>query len=685
MMKFVSLNRKNKELLNISAPHKGMNLTKPTVHLSEGTTGMCKNMIYDGGVLKTRKGLKTDFSNILDIGIMSDGYNYEFFGTETEVFHNGENKRIAAIKVEYDISHQFIMVYLIGENGGNENIGYIHFMRVDDTTFYVPQNVVFYSGKPQMGGGLFAFVTLKNLYDESKEEYIIYEISENWDNWSRAYSYYTPTVYINGRGDAYEEARANDFVSAFTPRTLEAPNMLYNRYFAYFTSDGYSSSFRLPFTGLSSSNLVCRINTSPTEYTEWEIMPGKTQATQSFRGATVEFNIDRQTGTFFFTSNGGSYSIPVFSNYKNNNIRVFAQMDYSISYDSVVSCTVSETVGSTILFSGGKDKNKIFYTNYDNPLYFPKIEDNEIGSADEEVKHFYRDSDTVFAFKDNKIYSVKLSGGSAINSTALLADNGETFYEKINFKVQCINDRIGTVRKETVCVINGKLIWQGIDSKVYICGASDTVMCISDPIEPITKEYGDQNRFFATVWQNKYILIFGNRTLVFDFRNPKNVLDNESISRYYWVFPTEVEFSGCMNIGGNLCFLCRMPNNYICYTATLDSANDTVILSDWRKETRKIPSFVRFKSYYLGDGSAKSNIHTAFLQMSLSGKTKIKIGEGVNSEEFTLKRKGFSTGGYDSIKLMPDLFSVDLVEITVDSEDAFVFSNADVYYSKTNF
>ena len=684
-MKFVSLNRKNKELLNISAPHKGMNLTKPTVHLSDGATGMCKNMIYEGGVLKTRKGLKTDFTNILDIGIMSDGYNYEFFGTETEVFHNGENKRIAAIKVEYDISHQFIMVYLIGEKGDNEHLGYMHFMRVDDTNFYVPQNVVFYSGKPQMGGGLFALVTLKNIYNESKVEYVIYEINENWNSWSRVYSYYTPTVYINGRGDAYEEARANDFVSAFTPKVLEAPNMLYNRYFAYFTSDGYSSSFRLPFTEMSSSYVICRINISPTEYVEWEVTSDQNKSTRSFRGANVDFNIDRQTGTFFFTSNGNKYSIPVFSNYVNNNIRISAQMDYNINYDSVVSCTLSETVGTTILFSGGKDKNKIFYTNYENPLYFPKLENNEIGFADEKVNLLYRDSDRVFAFKDNKVYSIKLEGGKAINSTALLADNGKTFYEKMGFKIECINDRIGTVIKETVCVIGGKLIWQGTDGKVYICGSGNTVLCISDEIEPITKEFGNQNRFFATVWQNKYILCFGNKALVFDFKNPKNFLDTENISRYYWIFPTEVEFSGCLNIGGSLNLLCRMPNNYICYTAKLDSAEDTVILSDWRKETRKIPSFVRFKSYYLGDGSVKKNIHTAFLQMSLSGKTKIKIGEGVNSEEFTLKRKGFSTGGYDSIKLMPDLFSVDLVEITVDSEDAFVFSNADIYYSKTSF
>lgn len=682
-MKFVSLNRKNREVLHIAAPSKGMDLSKPTVHLTEGMTGICKNMIFDGGVLKTRKGLSADLNNILDMDVMDSAYNYEFFTTKTEVFHNGENKRIAAAKVEYDYSHYFILVYLIGEKGDHEYIGYMHFMRVDDSTFYVPKNVVFYSGIPQAGGGIFAFVTSENVESGLETEYAVYEINENWNEWERAYNYYTPTVYINGRGDSYEQARADNQVSGFTPKVLEAQNMLYNRFYAYFTSDGYSSSFRLPFTELSNTSVICRVHTSPTEYTEWVVYPNKTEATQSFKGGSVAFNIDRKTGMFYFTSNGTNYSMPVMENYRENNIRIAAQMDYDTSYASVVSCTVSATLGSSILFSGGIEKNRIYYTSFENPLYFPKLEENEIGSADECVETFYRYGDTVYAFKDNKIYSLKLESAKAINKAALLADNGKTFYEKLNFKITCISDKIGSVRSDTVSVINGKLIWQGKDSKVYICESGGNTYCISDEVEPILKECSSEIRSVASVFDSKYMLCFANKALVFDFTDKNTNISK--ISRYYWVFPIEEVFSGCMNIGGNPIFLCRKPNESLCYTATLCGTEDIIILNSSQKEKRKIPCFVKFKSYYLDDGSYKKNIHTLFLQLSLSGKTKIKIGEGVNSEEFSLRRKGFSTGGYDSVKLLPDLFGVDLVEISIDSEDCFAFSSAEIYYTKTVF
>ena len=521
-MKFVSLNRKNREVLHIKAPDKGIDLTKPSVHLNDGNTGICENMIFADGVLKTRNGLKSDLSHILDLDIMDNAYGYEYFITKTEIFHNGENKRIAVAKVEYDFSHYFLMVYLIGSNGDSEYLNYLHFMRVDSNTFYVPVNFVFYNGKAQTGGGIFCLVTLVNEHDSSQKDYAIYEISEKWDSWERAYSYYTPTVYINGRGNAYEEAKADNQVSSFTPKTLEAPNLIYNRFYAYFTSDGYSSSFRLPFTELSNTNVICRIHTCPTEYTEWIVIPNQNSDTRSIKGTSVTFNVDRTTGLFYFTSNGSNYSMPVFSNYRQINIRIAAQKDYTDSFDSVVSCTLCETLDSAILFSGGKDKNKVFYTTYENPLYFPKLEENQIGFSDEGIDAFYRYSDAIYAFKDNKIYSLRLTDGNAINSASILADNGKTFFENYGFKIECINDNIGSVRKDTVSDINGKLIWQGENGNVYLFVGGNT-LCISDEVKPLIKDMNLNANFVATVFDGKYMLCSENKAFFFDFKSGINI------------------------------------------------------------------------------------------------------------------------------------------------------------------
>lgn len=674
-MKYFSLNNRKREALHIKPPHKGMDLTKPTAHLEDGMLSFCKNMIFSDGVFKTRDGLKSDINNIFNAKDADYLESCEYRITDTEIFYEGENRRIAYATLEYDISHYYILVYLIGEKQDIKYIGYMRFARIDGDTFFVPTDVVFYTGAPQdAGGGIFAFVTRKNIHDESKISYSVYEVNEDLSFWQSAYRFYIPTVYINGRGNSYELAKAQNNVSTLKPTVLEAPNMLYNCFYAYYTSDGCSSSFRLPFTDIAESGVTCRIYTSLTEYTEWSLYSDVSTTAQNFKGSTVSFNIDRKTGTFYFTSNGADFSIPIISAYRENNIRIMAQKEYEDSFNSVVSCMLCATVGNTIVFSGGKENNRVYYTNYDNPLYFPKIADNIIGYEDEKVEGLYTYADTVYAYKDGKLYSAQLTNGKSINSTSLLADNGKIFYENYGFKVNCISDKIVSIKKDTVSALHGKLIWQGKDGEVYYEQSSGKAVKISGELSPVINEFGSYS--FATVSDGKYMLFCKNKALVFDFTQTDN------ISRYYWEFPSSVNFCGCANIGGNLVLLCSVEDSPICYTATLLGNEDVIITNTLWQETNKIQSFARFKSYYLGESSVKKNIYSVFLQLSLSGKTKIKIGDGNNSEEFILKKNGFSLNYQDTVKLIPDLCGVDLVDITLDSESGMVFKGAEIYYTK---
>lgn len=675
-MKYVNLKQKKREILHISAPKKGMNLVKPTVHLDDGEIGFSKNVIFDGGMLKTRAGIKAE--NVLDTSIVPGKADFEYFSTDAKLFYDGEVKRIVAAGAFYADSHYYLMVYLVGSKGDITSLGYMQFSRTSDDTFYIPRNVIFYQGERQAGGGLFALVTTFNCENEQRIGYSVFEIDDDWVMWERAYSYYTPVVYINGRGNSYEEARADNQVSSLKPTTLEAPNMLYNRFYAYYTSDGYSSSFRLPYTQIENNAVTCRINKSVNEYTEWWISPDKTSATQDFLGQAVTFHIDRNTGVFHFTFAGGDYPIPITMSYRENNIRIAAAKEFGDSYNAAVSCTSCSNIGSKIIFAGGKENNRLYYTTYDNPLYFPMPQDNEIGSPDKKVTAFYGYNDGIYAFKDNEIYSVKITGGDAINSTALLADNGKTFYEKVDFKIECINDKIGNVRKNTVSYINGKLIWQEKNGNVYLLISDGKTKCLTDEIKPILEKIKFDSNSVAASFGEKYYLYCKNSALVFDMGK-----GTENVSRYYWEFPSEFINCGMMNINGNLVLLCSNTDNSVGYTATFCGMQDSIYKNETVCVTEKIPSFVKFKGYFLGDNSEKKSIYTVFLRLSLQGKTKIKIGQDSHFEEYTLRKKGFSFNGQDVIKLLPSLNGVDQVEIILDSEDAIAFSSAEIYFRKT--
>ena len=674
-MKYVNLKQKKREILQIQAPNKGMNLLKPTVHLEEGEIGFSKNVIFDGGILKTRNGINAQ--NVLDTSIVPGYEQYEYFSTDTKVLYKGEVKRIVVAGTLYADSHYYMLVYLVGSKGDVTSLGCMHFNRIDDNTFYIPKNVIFYQGECQSGGGFFAFVTTENFENEQMKSYSVFEIDDNWTMWERAYGYYTPVVYINGRGNSYEEARGDNQVSSLKPMALEAPNMLYNRFYAYYTSDGYSSAFRLPYTQIKNHAVTCKIYRSATEYTEWLVSPDNTSATQSFLGQSVTFHIDRNTGVFNFTSSAGNYSVPITTSYRENNIRIAASKEFNDSFNDVVSCTFCANIGSKIIFAGGKQNNRLYYTTYQNPLYFPMPQDNEIGSPDKKVTAVYEYNDGIYMFKENEIFSVKITGGKAVNSTALLADEGKIFNEKVDFKIDCINDSIGSVRKNTVSCINGRLIWQEKNGNVYTSISNGKTECLTNTIKPIFEKIKFDDTSVAVVLGEKYYLCCKNNVLVFDISQSM-----ENCSKYYWEFPLELKICGIMNMNGGLLLLCSDKYKSVGYTALFTDSADNIIVNKTEQLKKKIPSFVKFKGYYLGDNSQKKNIYTVFLRLSLQGKTKIKIGQDSHFEEYTLRKNGFSFNGQDVIKLLPSLNGVDLVEITLDSEDNIAFSSAEIYFRK---
>ena len=113
------------------------------------------------------------------------------------------------------------------------------------------------------------------------------------------------------------------------PKFLEAQNILTGRFKSYFTSDGQSNAFRLPYSGLANETVMCRIYINLTKYTDWTILSNSTSDTQTFYNSAITMNVDRSKGMIYFTtSDGADYPIPIMSMYHENNICVRAGKQY---------------------------------------------------------------------------------------------------------------------------------------------------------------------------------------------------------------------------------------------------------------------------------------------------------------------------------------------------------------------
>ncbi|MEE1075039.1 MAG: hypothetical protein U0K93_06140 [Acutalibacteraceae bacterium] len=667
-MKYASLKKSQIKVKHIPVPQNGIDQSRPRTDIADDSLSFAKNIVYSQGKLTTRKGIFTKAESLLNISPANGGEAYEYKLTKTQINFNGKRLRIATSKVNYDQSHIFIFVYGIGDENP-VNLGYIRFDRTDDSCFFVPQNIVFYCGKPQSGGGIFALVTLKNCENPEQTAYDIYEISADLKYWELKQDYYIPTVYINGKGNSYETASWRVMPDPIKP---ENRNILNGSFYAYYSSDGYSSNFRLPFTNIDAYPIICRIYYTVNEYTEWKIAADKTSATETFYGTEVTANADREKGLIYFTAQSGDYAIPYMTTYSENNIRIMASKAIENGFNSIVSSACATPYGDKILFSGGIQKNKLFYTDFNTPLYFPQVFDNEIGSPDEEITDIIRFSDRIIAFKPHSTYEIKIKNGGNFNTTALLADNGASFKKADSFTVSQIDAFIGSAFN-TPEVCGEYLIWLGNDKKTYaLSKQSNKAEEISFKFEMLIGSVLADGKLSSAASGKNYILSSATKALII---NPKG-------DCYYFEFPKGFETVGILSNDDNIFILYRFNQTQNCYIGSLSGETDIIFYGkDNNSATLNLPIESEFtlKSFNFGSIGTGKNIHSIDLQLNHEGNCKITLGDGNIESNFQLAPDRYSGEGIT--KIITDIIGVKHAEISVCSNKGISFGGADIYYS----
>lgn len=600
-----------------------------------------KNLEYSNYKLEGRKGLFCDYDSLLDISAYTTAEKIDYSITNTEVILEGEKYKIAKADIIHDSNHRFTCFYAIAKNGFVKKLGFIHFGRVDDSTFYVPENVTVFCGKPCFGKGIFALVTTYNLNNQNQKEYYIYEAPTTFTEWSICTDEYIPTVYINGRGASYEEAKAANFASNLAPREIESPNLLNGNFYSYYTSDGFSSCFRLPYTKISNSVIRCRLFITPDKQVIWTIKANETTASATVEDKNVTLTVDRSKGIVYFKSENANFPIAKMNLYPNNNIRIFASIDTSDKLKEIVSCTQVVKHKDLIVFSGGISKSKIYYSRSESPLYFREFIGSTIGDNISEITAMISVGNRIIAFKKNSVYSVTASLSKNINSTQLLIDNDNIFYEANDFKIECINNQIGADNHNQISCINNNLLWF-IGGKInYLNTSSKNIINISQNIENYIEENFNNTAPISLAYYNsKAILTNKNKAIIINFNENANTISSKNTTCFIWEFPSQVEIQGVTFLENGFIFVCKNKDMLFGFAGILKGSTDyyaTGTKISVKIVAEPIDFSFETKYYNLGEFDEKYILNSGLVLLSSTGYTQIELNTDKSQVNYVLK------------------------------------------------
>lgn len=674
-MKYDSLKKGSQKTLKIKRLSGGLELSSSADNINDNQLSSCKNVWYRNGSLQTRPGLSCDENKVM--GIIIDGESKNKYKLHNAgLYLDGEYKRIATAEAVVDDYLYNCNVFLVGESGDYRNIGSLKFFRVTSEIFYKPINILFYNGKPQNGGGIFAMATTQRDDDTTDRHYVFFEISEDLTEWNRVVSFYVPTLYINGRGNKYEIAKDNNKISVASPQILESPNMLEGRFNSYFTSDGYSNSFRLPFANLASESVICRIYYNLVSFIEWRINGNLVSDTQTFFNQNITMEVDREKGTVYFTNDSGDYAIPAMSMYNENNIKITATKEIEKSVAKIIHSTCALKHQSRIMISGGESGNEIFVADYNNPLYFPQNSSVKVGDANSEVKSLSMQDGKIVALKQDGVYTVNFKAGKRINDISLLADNDKIFYDNDDFECKEVSKSVGCKGKEFTAVVNNSTVFLGSDRKIYALTSlnGDGLKCISKQLgETEELKYAD----FAFGGNNKYIIFKDNKALI-------AVADNLSeICWYYWEFPQSFKIFGGFWCDDMPMFLCACNNTEYSFIARLDDAKDNYLEYDTIGNIVKKQSLIESAvvTKHFGISAKKRKFESIYIALASKGNVSISVnGKQIADINLRLSDKEYQKNQYKSVKLLPYLSDKSSLYITLESKNGISVGDVEINY-----
>ncbi len=690
-MKYGSVKHINFKTLNVSEFDGGVDLNKAPTALPDNCLTDISNMWLYEGRLKTRPGLFAELSDAVSppYEYYMGGYNYYATGSFVNV--GGEKKQIIVSDVCIDDSICVHNIFFAGRDSRMVAAGEMIFRRTSSDIFYKPVNMVFYEGKPQVGGGIFLLATVVDEYNPTSRFCKIYEINSELNSWIELNDYYIPTIYINGRGNKYSLAYAENRVNVPAPVTLESPNMLNGRFHAYYTSDGFSNSFRLPFSNLANETIVCRIYYGLTGYVEWTISGNTIIDTQNLFGTDVSMMADREKGTIYFLASTSDYAIPIMEMYNENNIKITASKTIENGLERIASCTNTTKSEARILLSGGVCGNEIYTAQYKNPLYFPQESTISVGEDNKKITGLAARENKILAFKENETHILTLKTAGNYNTTSLLADNDKIFSKPDHYESVCLSESVGCKSFKSFAFCGKNAIWLAKDGRVYFMPSitSKNIYAISEKVQKSIDSQAplDIEKAFAVYGNGYYILIIGSKGYIIkcDKSSMDSFSDIATARWFLWDFPNQIKLSDGFCIDSHCYFVCLGSEQNLCYISTLKGERDIDIYylnGEVLKRSLKINSTLTTKTFKLSSLSVKKNIEAVYITLAAKGRVSIALnGKTYTDIDFGFSDEDYNKSVFKSVKLLRNLHGVEGIYITLSSDEDLSIGELEISYT----
>ena len=660
----------------------------PDDHLSSGLNVLSKN-----GILRARNGIVPKTDTVIGNYDNNGSIIKDLTITETEIFRGGSRQKIAYTVWGNELFED-IHIYLVSPKGEFETLYSIH-LTPENNYFYRFENVFFTVGKRTCGSGIYAFVKRGCIYNYAKEyTYEIYEYDTDIDGYHKLQNsdFYTPVIYINGRGSEYDRAKQIGWVFSGSPACPEEINLLGGRFCAYFSSDGVSTSFKLPVSGLDfGSEVICRIYDSTNAYTEWYVDANTFEKTVSFCGQQVKLNCDRISGLFSFYVGNEPYSIPNTRILNGNNICFIAVKKLTKSKEKIIgSKSVKEFNSGFYVYGNDESKNEIYASKYETPLYFPETMKTAVGTSTDAIISLKNHKGDLIAFKSEGIFKITSAGEagklSYISPVGITSD----FSKPARLSCSVINSGYGPTSEKTVCKCAENFVWIN-NRKVCSFGKSNDIKELSQPVNSILSSLTDEeiSNAFATSFDGLYFLFFGHKALVLNYQNesfgvsekytssPQN---NKNIAWFYLEFPEETIYSSAFCTDENMFLICKDQNDTINYLSTFGGDKDIILESITPNEvlSEKPINFTFTTKTFDFDVQKPKNIISLNLQMSGNSVVLINVtGDNYTSNQSVKLRENVTS----DIKVFPFFMPITRMGFKISGEAPFSLPLANIEYN----
>lgn len=638
-MRYATLKKTQLRRYRIDKLDGGLQLNSNIDSIDDNRLSDCLNVWYEGGALTTRPAFRAvgkPLESVSAYEITKEGLVF----TDAVYIRDGVKYNLAYFVTGDDYSFVRLHLYFVNDSGERLDAGVLHFGRTSSDTFYVPQSICFVVGNPTTAGsGIYALVTRKS---GSLTAYSIYELDSALENWADCQNkFYIPVLYIDGQGTRYGEAKTALGLSYPAPQSPEQRNLLTGWFKAYFTSDSFSSVFRLPIANLDEVAVNCRVYSDSQNYTQWVIPAGSNSVTESLGGREITMKCDRKAGVISFFEGGSDFSVPIMPYCSSNNIVIRACKEIAGGIASIVSSKRSLSFDSRIYLCDNDIKpNEVYSAKLSNPLYFPKGARAAAGESTSSVLALGVQNNKIIAFKAGETYRIDVNDGASLKDTAIL-DESDELQAGDDLCAVAISKDIGCDCPNTVLRCGNRLVWANSGGQIFMLatttyGKENNIYEVSLPVSKRLSLLGRAalKSAFALKFGGYYMLFINNMVWLMNYRvksfgyNSQYEGDNspaENISWYYWEAPSAVRLTSGMS-GNNNIVVGALDNEGLWnYCMFLGGTRDLIIESDDIK-------------YSLKESAIKAELSTGLLSLGFS-----ETGKRIESVSLELAVEGVGT------------------------------------------